>query len=72
LGVLSEGRADGGHVLRDQREFERVVEHVGEIDGFLTGERTSDGRSGAPDGFAHGRSGLQLTVEDDGELADGA
>ena len=72
LGVLGEGRADGSHVLRDQRELKRVIQHVGEVDDLFAAEVTGDGRAGATDGFAHGRGGLQLAVEDDGELADGA
>ena len=72
MGILRERGTYGGHVLRDERELERIVEHVSELDGLFARERTGNGRAGAADGFAHGRGGLELAVEDDGELADGA
>ena len=72
LRILGEGRADGSHVLRDQRELQRIVQHVGKVDDLFAAEVAGDGRAGATDGFTHGRSGLELAVEDDGELTDGA
>ena len=58
--------------MDDQREFERIIEYVGQFDRLFAGERTGDGRAAATDGIADRRSGLQLTVEDDSELAEGA
>jgi hypothetical protein len=71
-GVVGQGGTDLILLLDGERQIERVVEHVGEVDGLALGEGPGDFRAATVDLLAHGRRGVELVVEHDGKAAQAA
>ena len=68
-GVRGERGPDLILLLDLERHAERIVEHVGEVDGLALGEGAGDLGAAAVDLLADGRGGVELAVEHDGEAA---
>lgn len=69
-GVIGESRADFVHLFEFEFDFERVIEDVGELEGFALGELAGDDGMATWDGFIDAGSGVELAIEYDGEAAD--